>query len=122
MYLVRNVMDKEIVDRYGFKAGKVNDLLLDLSSGNRPAVRSVITGHDSLARHLGPRLHRIVGWLAYSVLGLPRDLTPVRLEWRRVTAIDVVVHMDIDREDAGVMQAETFMWEHWVSRLPFSRR
>src|SRR5690242_14721659 len=102
-------MDKEIVDRHGLKAGKVDDLLLDLSSGERPAVRAVITGHNSLARLLGPGVDRFVSWLACSVLGFPRDFKPVEIDWRHVTAIDVVVHMNVDREDDGLMDAETYI-------------
>ena len=122
MYLARDVMDKEIVDRHGFKAGKVDDLLLERTGDGRLAVRAVITGHDSLARLLGHGVDRVVSWLGHAVLGLPEDLEPIHLDWKNVTAIDVVVHMDIDRDDADLMRSEDMIWERWVSRIPFAKR
>jgi sporulation protein YlmC with PRC-barrel domain len=122
MYLVRDILDKEIVDRHGFKGGKVDDLLLEETDDGRLAVRAVITGHDSLARLLGRGADRLASWAGHTVLGLPADLEPIHLDWAKVTAIDVVVHMDIDRDDAGLMVSEQLIWERWVSRLPLARR
>jgi sporulation protein YlmC with PRC-barrel domain len=122
MFLARDVLDKQIVDRHGFKGGKVDDLLLEQTEDGHMAVRAIITGHDSLARLFGLGIDRFVSWLGHAVLGLPADLEPVRLDWRQVTSIDVVVHMDIDRDDAGLMVSEQFIWRRWVSRIPFARR
>ena len=74
------------------------------------------------ARLLGPVVDRVVSWVGHSLLRLPDDLKPILLDWHRVTAIDVVVHMEIDRDDAGVLRSEQVIWRDWLSRLPFARR
>lgn len=122
MFLFRDVMDKQIVDRYGFKAGKVDDILLELSEGERPVVRGIITGYGSLTRLLGTPVERLVTWLGHHLLGLPGDVNPVILDWEKVMAIDIVVHVDIDREDAHLMESKDILWKRWVRRLPFSER
>ena len=60
MQLAREVLDKEIVDRDGFKAGKVDDLLLEVRAGDaqqcgRSPFRETLPGtrsgaHQSCAR------------------------------------------------------------------------
>jgi sporulation protein YlmC with PRC-barrel domain len=120
MQLFGDVMDKEIVDCNGRKAGKVDDLLLDLREG-RPVVRAIITGHGSLAPLLGSKIAGLVGWFRERLLGESHS-EPVRIGWEHVTHIDVVVHLDVDRHTAGLVETDKLVWERWISRLPFSER
>jgi hypothetical protein len=43
----------------------------------------------------------------------------VEIPWTQVTAIDVVVHADIDRDEAGVTALQQSV-ERFISRIPGS--
>ncbi len=122
MHLAREVLDKEILDRDGFKGGKVDDLLLELREGEPPVVRSILTQHGALTCDMGRLLPRINAWVRRRLLALEPDTAPVTLGWERVTRIDVTVHIDQSRWDANLMRSEQAVWERWISRLPLARR
>jgi len=122
VYLARDVLDKEILDRDGFKGGKVDDLLLELRADGPPVVRALVTQHGALARLLPGPLTRLAWGLRRTILGFAPDLAPVEIAWRHVTRIDVTVHIDLTRADAGLMRSERAVWERLISRLPLARR
>lgn len=122
MELGKHIVDKELLDRHGRRAGKVDNLLLEVpETGNgailRPEVVALITGPSALSRNLP----RPLAWLAhqcYRLLGLAHP-QPVEIPWTQVTAIDVVVHADIDRDEAGVTALQQSV-ERFISRIPGS--
>jgi sporulation protein YlmC with PRC-barrel domain len=122
MQLAREVLDKEIVDCDGFKAGKVDDLLLAVHAGEPPIVRAIVTQHGAVARQFGGTITRVSGWLRRRVLGFEPDVAPVEIPWEHVTRIDVTVHLDLDRHHGGLMRSEQAVWDRWISRLPWARR
>ena len=122
MHLVREVLDKEILDCDGFKGGKVDDLLLELRAGEPPVVRAILTQHGALAQVLGGRAARWSAWLRAQTLGLSADMAPITIGWEHVTRIDVTVHIDLSRTDADLLRSERALWQRWISRLPLARR
>jgi sporulation protein YlmC with PRC-barrel domain len=122
MQLAREVLDKEIVDCDGFKAGKVDDLLLAVHAGEPPIVRAIVTQHGAVARQFGGTITRVSGWLRRRILGFEPDVAPVEIPWERVRRIDVTVHVDLDRHHDGLMRSEQAVWDRWISRLPWARR
>ncbi|SRR5579884_2514030 len=122
MDLGKHVLDKEILDRAGRRAGKVDDLLLDLPPAGdggllpQPEVVAIISGPMALARQLPPPLP----WLArqlYRLLGLA-DPRPIVIPWQRITHIDVVVYTDLDRETAGFQALPQAVNRRFIRRLP----
>jgi sporulation protein YlmC with PRC-barrel domain len=120
--LGKHVLDKELLDCRGLRAGKVDDLLLELpdtggdGAVGAPRVRAIISGPTALSR----TMPRPVQWLAravYRLLGLP-DPKPVTIPWDRVIAIDVVVHLDIDRAHEGMMALADAVNRRYIRRLP----
>jgi sporulation protein YlmC with PRC-barrel domain len=122
MLLVRQIMDKEIVDRNGFKAGKVDDLVLDLRSGEAPVVAALVTGPGSLPPILGRKADQALRWGRRLLLGALHDPQPQLIEWKHVDHIDVAVHLDIEREEADMMRTEDAVWNRWIRWLPFAER
>jgi sporulation protein YlmC with PRC-barrel domain len=121
MYLVRQVLDKQLVDKDGFKAGKVDDLLLEFPDEGLPEVAAILTGPNSVATLLPGWLDRLTTWIRTAVLGLDRT-EPMEVEWSHVTHIDVTVHLDLDREAAGLVHSQQIIWKRWLKPLPFSER
>ena len=122
VHLGRDVLDKEILDRAGYKGGKVDDLLLELRDGERPVVRAIVTQHGALARVLGDRAERWAARWRRAVLGFADEVPPIAIGWERVTRIDVAVHIDMERDQAGLLRGERAIWERWICHIPWSRR
>jgi hypothetical protein len=120
MQLGKHVVDKELLDRAGLRAGKVDDLLFVLPGDGEevasPRVSAILTGPMALSQNLT----RPARWLIrtiYRWLGL-RDPEPAAIAWERVTTIDVVVHLDVDREAAGWSALGDAVNRRIIGRLP----
>ena len=117
MFLFRHVMDKELVDREGFKAGKVDDIVLELRPGELPVVRGILTSHGALIPLLPRPVRRLVTWLEQHILGIDA-IEPSEVAWEHVSSIDVAVHLDVEREEAGLMHTEQRIWRRLIRPLP----
>lgn len=122
MDLGKHVVDKELLDCDGLRAGKADDLLLEIAEAGAdgvvpfPVVTAIITGPMALSIDL-PRPVQWLTRLIYRLLGLTRP-DPITIDWEHVTAIDVVVHLDIDREAAGIMALAEAVDRRYIGRLP----
>jgi sporulation protein YlmC with PRC-barrel domain len=121
MYLVRQVLDKQLVDENGSKAGKVDDLLIELRDDGPPQVVAILTGPNTVAVLLPAWLQRLTSWIRTAVLGLEQT-KPMEVDWSHVTHIDVVVHLDVNRLKAGLVGSQESIWKRWLKPLPFSER
>jgi hypothetical protein len=121
MFLFRDVMDKGLVDCHGHKAGKVDDILLELRPGEQPSVRAIMTGHGAAAPIFPSWMTRLTRWMEERVLGQTR-IEPMVVGWEHVTKIDVVVHLDLDRATDRLTQTEHVLWQRWLSALPWAER
>ncbi len=120
--LGKHVADKTILDRNDRYVGKVDDLVLELDESSAeagpslPEVVCIVSGPTALARYLP----RPFPWLArtlYRLVGLA-DPRSVELPWQAVSALDVVVHADVDRRELGAMALADAVDRTIISRLP----
>jgi len=72
MDLVRDVLDKRVVDRNGREMGRVDRIVLELRDGQPPRVAAFEIGPSALATRVHPRLGRWVEALEHAV-GLARQ-------------------------------------------------
>jgi len=122
MELGKQVMDKELLDRRMRRAGRVDDLLLEVGEPDargelpEPEVIAILTGPMALSRTLAAPLP----WLArriYALLGLA-DPHPVEIPWSLVTTIDVTVRLDADRDTLRVSALPDAVRRRYIGRLP----
>ena len=120
MELGKYVVDRDLLDCRGRRAGKVDDLLLewpgDGSGASAPVVAAVITGPLALSRNL-PRWCAGLALLADQCCGVSNP-QPVLIPWSHVTGIDVLVHVDLDRDEANLAPFERAVGERFIRRLP----
>ncbi|TIT43980.1 MAG: hypothetical protein E5W76_04480, partial [Mesorhizobium sp.] len=95
MDLLRDLLDKQVVDRRQVKIGKVDGLVAELRHGKPPRIVAVELGSITLARRLGSRPGRWVAWLA-ARLGGERHAEPHRIAWKKVRNIGVDIEVDVD--------------------------
>lgn len=121
MDLGKQVLDKELIDRDGRRAGKVDDLLLEIEPTpdgrlREPKVVAIMSGPLALSQDLS----RPVAWFArlvYHLLGLA-DPHPVEIPWERVSKIDVAVHVDVERQAAGLTALADAVDRRFIARIP----
>ena len=123
MDLGKHFVDKELLDCDGLRGGKVDDVLLELGEPTghglpSPEVVAIISGPLALARNLPRPLYRLARQV-YRVLGVT-DAHPVEISWEQVTAIDVVVHTNVHRDEAGLSALPDAVARRLIGRLPGS--
>jgi sporulation protein YlmC with PRC-barrel domain len=114
MYIGREILDQQLVDRTGVNMGKVDGVVLELRDGLPPRVAAVLTGGHLMARRLHPLIE---SWMRRLTRRWgPKQDTPFRIPWSQVKKIGVDVKVDVEAADG-------IPWEHWVrdhiiSRIP----
>jgi len=117
MDIVRDVLDKSIVDRNGREMGRVDAIVLDVGDG-QPRITALLVGPSAL----GSRLHPAVGRLMHTLerhLGVARG-RPARIAVEDVEEVDrrVRLRLSIGETDVGAIE----QWvRRWIVRLPGSR-
>jgi sporulation protein YlmC with PRC-barrel domain len=104
MDLVRDILDKQVLDRLGRKMGKVDGVVLE-ERGGELRVAFLELGGGALARRLHPRLACLVQGLSRA-LGVT-DGEPLRIPWSKVLRHHISVHVDVDADET-----QAFAWEH----------
>jgi hypothetical protein len=116
MLLVRDVLDKQMVDRHKTRMSKVDGVVIRWGDDGPPRVVYLEAGATTLARRLGRRFGRWVSRLAHRWGG---DHTEAyRIPWNRVRAVSLEVSVDVDAEETRVNVVEDWLRVHVVEHLP----
>lgn len=113
MNLARDLLDKQLVDRNGRKAGKVDGIVLKIQEG-RPRIAYLEVGWPVLARRLGKRPARWSDGLLRHWNGGIRT----RLPWERIESVGRDIHLDIDSEKSTLLTVERWLRRQIVRRMP----
>ena len=116
LHLVRDVLDKPLVDRNGAPLGRVDGLVLVARKGRPPRVAGLEAGPTVLADRISPGLGRRVRKLL-GRLG-ERAGKPVRIEMDRVRHFGLSLQVDVDARRTSAYAIETWLREKVVSRIP----
>jgi hypothetical protein len=106
--LIRDVLDKQLVDRHEQKMGKVDGLVLELRDAQPPRVAYIEIGAGTLARRL-PRPVRSL-WLAIARKWGLRHAEPYRVPWMSAQDIGVDIRLDLEADHTPALA-----WEHKLS-------
>ncbi len=108
MELIRDLLDKQLVDREKTKIGKVDGIVMLVRPGGQPRIVFIEIGAVSLARRLGRPVERLV-LRVWEWLGGETSREPHRISWSKVRDIGVDVDVDIDVGDTTI-----FAWQDWL--------
>jgi sporulation protein YlmC with PRC-barrel domain len=113
--LVRDLLDKLVLDRNGREMGRVDGIVLELRDGTAPRVAALEIGPSVL----GTRLHPVIGRF---VAGIEQAFgvavgRPVRIAFSDVTEIatDIKVDLSIGETAAGNVEQRL---RAWIGRIP----
>lgn len=111
------LLDRQIVDREGRLAGKVDDVELTTpDEGGPPIVTALVSGRGALARRLGGRVGRLAA--AVSRRLDPHQGDPGRIPIRDVADIGNHVTVGRDADELTVYTAERAVRDGIISRIP----
>jgi sporulation protein YlmC with PRC-barrel domain len=116
MDIVRDVLDKAVVDRNGREMGRVDAILIEQDQGP-PRISALLIGPSAL----GARLHPAVGRVVHRIerrLGIDRD-RPSRIGVGEVDRIDRKIHLRLAIGDTAVGALEQLV-RRWIVKLPGS--
>jgi len=116
MDLVRDCLDKQLVDRNGHKMGRVDAVVLELERGKQPIVAYIEVGAVSQSERLHRGFGRIVRAISQRWGVAQQD--PFRIPWSKLVSAGIEVVAGVDAEKTAA-----FAWELWlrkkiVSRIP----
>jgi len=117
MDLLREILDKQVVDREQVKIGKVDGLVAELRQGRPPRIVAVEFGSITLARRLGTRPGRWMARLA-ARLGGKRHAEPHRIAWKKVRDIGIDIEFDIDGRRTAIFDWQDWLRDHVIGRIP----
>jgi hypothetical protein len=114
-----SVLDRQIIDKDGLMAGKVDDLeLVFPEEGNGPPyVSAILSGPGALGRRLGGRLG---AWLesVHSRLHPVEQPGPARVPFTVVKQVNNHIELVVSRESLDSNRLERWVREFIVGRIP----
>ncbi|OWV92796.1 hypothetical protein ATY81_16735 [Rhizobium sp. R72] len=114
MNLIRDVLDKQVIDRNGSRIGKVDGLILSIAGEGPPKVAFIEMGALTLLRRLSRRLYRFfVSRLSPS--------PPYRISWSKVEDVGVDVEVDVDDKATPVEGYQEWLRRHVLHFMPGGR-
>jgi sporulation protein YlmC with PRC-barrel domain len=115
--LVRDLLDKKVVDRNGREMGRVDGIVLERREAGAPRVAAIEIGPSVLAERIHPFLGRCVAALE-RVFGVDEG-RPVRIPLSSVLAFEPHVKVDVAFGETAVSTVEQRL-RRLISRVPAS--
>jgi len=110
LHLVRDVLDKQLVDREGRPFGKVDGIVLEVRDGAAPRVIALEVGAATRLGRLPRGLTRWLGrWSAHA--------TSTRLPQASVVAVGREIYVAVDATQTAAWRVEAWL-ARLITRLP----
>ena len=119
MRLVRDVLDKKILDRDDGETGCVDGIVIEFPQGRQPRVVRIEIGGEILAARVARWLVKPAQWLARS--WGPKRHGNVAIEWRHISKMGRVLHIDLAADETEALAWERWLSKHIIGRIPGSR-
>jgi sporulation protein YlmC with PRC-barrel domain len=110
MNLVRDILDKQVLDRNGRPMGRVDGLVIELGGDGPPRVVAVQMGAVVLAYRLGPRIGAMIARVAER-LGGREHRDAFRIPWTAVTDVGRDLEVSVDVTETPLRD-----WQNWLNR------
>jgi len=116
MELIRDCLDKQVVDPHGKPLGRVDGIVLDVTQGKQPQIAFIEIGALTRLNRISPRLCR---W--YRSLALKfgaRDVESHPIPWSKAVSTSIEVVVDEDAKRSPALKFEYWLREHVVKKIP----
>ena len=116
MDLIRDVLDKKLIDREECDMGRASGLLMQFGENTQPHITHILIGGSTLWARVHPALARLSDRLGRA-WGPKRD-GPVRIPWSRVQTVGKEVKLDVEAKETGALDWELWIARHIIERIP----
>jgi hypothetical protein len=108
MDLVRDLLDRQVLDCHGERMGRVDGVLLELGVGQPPRVSAIEVGLLTAARRVHRGIDRWRRWLP----------EPLRVSMAAVTAIGLDVEVGVEASTTSAFALERWLRRRVIRRIP----
>ena len=118
MNLVRDVLDKELLDCEEEPMGRVDGLVMHAGKSSQPRVTHIEVGGAAPWE----RVHPVFGRLAQRLARLwgPKRREQVRIPWSHVQTVGRDIKLDIEARGTGAIDWEIWLARHVIEHIPGS--
>jgi len=116
LHLIRDVLDKQLIDREDCKMGRASGLIMQLGENTQPRVTHIVIGGPALWMRIRPGLRKLSTKLAH--LWGPKRKEPVTIPWSRVKTVGKDVNLDVEAKETGALDWELWIARHIIERIP----
>jgi sporulation protein YlmC with PRC-barrel domain len=113
--LVRDLLDKQVIDRNSRELGRVDSVIIELREDGSAAVAAIEIGFIAVAERVHPFLGRCARAIE-TVLGVEEG-RPVRIPFSKIIDVGKDIKVDIAAGDTPVAVLESKA-RRWVSTIP----
>ena len=113
-----HLLDRQLIDKDGRLAGKVDDLELEVpEGGGPPTVTAILAGPGALSRRVGGRFG---AWLEAIANRLRDgdDREPARVSFAVVKGIDSAIDLSVPKRESETDRLEAWTRDHLIGKLP----
>jgi hypothetical protein len=114
--LIRDVLDKQLIDRRGGPIGRADGIVVEIRNGSAPRILYLETGPVTAARRISPRWGMFV---ARWIRRFSQQYTGAfRIPWSALRSTGKDVRLDIEAEQTPTATCEKWVREHIIARIP----
>ncbi|HEY8853035.1 MAG TPA: hypothetical protein VIM36_12690 [Gemmatimonadaceae bacterium] len=118
MKLVRDVLDKELLDCRGEPMGRVDGLVMHVGKSSQPRITHIEVGGPVPWERVHPALARLAKRLAK--LWGPKRGEEVRIPWSHVETVGRDIKLDVEAKKTGAIDWEIWLARNVIERIPGS--
>jgi sporulation protein YlmC with PRC-barrel domain len=118
MKLVRDVLDKELLDCEGEPMGRVDGLVMHAGKSSQPRITHIEIGGGAPWERVHPAFARLAKELAR--LWGPKRQEQVRIPWSHVETVGRDIKLDVEAKETGAIGWEIWLARHVIERIPGS--
>jgi sporulation protein YlmC with PRC-barrel domain len=118
VHLVRDVLDKELLDEEEEPMGRVDGLIMHVGKNTQPRITHIAVG----GAVLWDRVHPVFGRLSKRMSRWwgPKRKEEVRIPWSRVKTAGRDIKLDLEAKDTGAIDWELWIARHVIEHIPGS--
>jgi hypothetical protein len=116
MDLVRDVLDRKLVDREKCDMGRVDGLVMRVGADSQPRITHILVGGTTPWMRLNPAFARLAERLARA--WGPKRAESVRIPWSRVVTTGRDIKLDVQARESGAIDWELWIARHVIARIP----
>jgi hypothetical protein len=116
--VVRDMLDKLLVDREGEPLGRVDGIVMTYTADSPPRITHLELGAQTLARRLPGPFQSVLAGIAHRLT--QRGDAPYRIEVSRIIHLGRKIKIDIDGTRTAARESERRIRDRIIARIPGS--